>query len=86
MFSGKPIITSAYIFSETGTAINESECGWITITNDISGWTDLMRLAYETDKSVLQSKGKSGFKYALKNYSRKEGLNKISQLFYKFKD
>lgn len=83
MFSVKPIITSADRFSETATAIEESECGWITKTNDISEWTDLMRVAYETDKTVLQSMGKSGFNYALKKYSRKEGLNNISQLFYK---
>lgn len=86
MLSSKPIITSASLLSETAMAIEESKCGWITKTNDISEWTKLMKMAFETNKTVLQSKGKLGFEYALKNYSKKEGLNKINHLFYKLKN
>lgn len=86
MFSSKPIITSANKFSETASAIKESDCGWITKSNDISFWADLMKLAYETDNEVLKAKGRSGFEYAIKNYSKKEGLNNVSKLFYKFKN
>lgn len=83
MFSGKPIITSANIQSETASAIKESGCGWITKSNDISEWTKLMNLAIKTNKTKLNAMGRSGFGYALKNYSKKEGLIKVSQLFYK---
>jgi len=43
----------------------------------------LMNLAIKTNKTKLNAMGRSGFGYALKNYSKKEGLIKVSQLFYK---
>lgn len=85
MFSGKPVITSANPLSETAKAIKESDCGWITKTNEISGWTELMKLANETNKKILNAMGTSGFEYAIKNYSKIEGLKKVNQLFNKLK-
>jgi glycosyltransferase involved in cell wall biosynthesis len=83
MFSAKPIITSANILSETATAITESECGWVTRSNDISEWTSLMKLTYETDRNKLNEMGRSGFDYAINNYSKKQGLMRVTQLFHK---
>jgi glycosyltransferase involved in cell wall biosynthesis len=86
LFSSKPIITSANILSETASAIKDSNCGWIAKSNDISEWTGLMSLAFETDKRVLNTMGSSGFEYAINNYSKKKGLNKINLLFNKLKN
>ncbi len=83
MFSGKPVITSANINSETATAIKESGCGWITKSNNISEWIRLMNLARETDKRTLKIMGNLGLKYAIKNYSKKEGQKKFKELLYK---
>jgi glycosyltransferase involved in cell wall biosynthesis len=84
MFSGKPVITSANGSSESASAIRKSGCGWITDTNDIPDWIDKMRQAHKTEKQILIEMGRSGYNYAIENYSRKEGLKKISQLIYKF--
>lgn len=86
MFSGKTIITSANILSETASAIKDSNCGWILRSNDISEWTSLMRLAFQTNKSVLDTMGTSGYEYAIKNYSKKEGLKKVKLLFDNLKN
>jgi glycosyltransferase involved in cell wall biosynthesis len=83
MFSAKPVITSANPYSETARSIKESGCGWITNSNDILDWTSIMRTAYEEDKIILKAKGSNGFNYAIENYSKKGGLNKINQLFTK---
>jgi glycosyltransferase involved in cell wall biosynthesis len=84
MFSGKPIITSANVHSETALAIKTSKSGWITRTNNTSDWVEIMELAYKTDRVTLNAMGKSGFEYAIENYSKEAGLRKISQLIYKF--
>lgn len=81
MFSGKPVITSAHVKSETAKAIKESECGWITGSNEIAEWVKYMDQAFRTKPELLKAKGKAGFEYAIHNYSKKEGLRKTTELF-----
>jgi glycosyltransferase involved in cell wall biosynthesis len=83
MFSGKPIISSAGPLSETASAINKSDCGWVTKSHDMLEWTSVMREAYSTSKGRLNTMGRSGFDYAIQNYSKKEGLIRVRDLFYK---
>lgn len=86
MFSGKSIITSANEFSETALAIKTSGSGWITGTDDVSEWVRAMESAYNTDRMLLNVMGKSGFDFAKENYSKQAGLEKLSQLIYKFRN
>ena len=44
---------------------------------------DVMLEASLTDKSKLEIKGENGFKYAMKNLSRKNNLKSISNLITK---
>jgi glycosyltransferase involved in cell wall biosynthesis len=83
MFSGKPVITSAVMNSETALSIKTSGCGWITKTNDLSEWVEVMDSAFNTNRATLNEMGKSGFEYAIINYSKTEGLKKISKLISK---
>jgi len=80
MFSGKPVITSANEFSETAMAVKISGCGWTTKTNDAKDWIEVLELALKTNRETLASMGRSGFDYAIENYSKKEGLKRMSQL------
>lgn len=82
MFSKKPVITSASINTETATAIKNAGCGWITGTNDPADWTEAMQLTYNTSTRILDEMGQSGFDYAIKNYSKEEGLKQISKLIH----
>ena len=86
MFSKKPIISSANAFSETANAINESQCGWLTKSHEISDWIQIMTQAYTSPTGILEEKGESGYKYAMLNYSKTEGLKNINQLFLKLKN
>jgi glycosyltransferase involved in cell wall biosynthesis len=83
MFSGKPIITSANVLSETASAIIASKCGWVTTSNETSEWIGLMNRANETSKKELNKMGRSGFDYAIKHYSKQQGLIRVTQLFHK---
>ncbi len=85
MFSGKPVITSADINSETGLTVTASGCGWITGTNSDSDWTGLMELARNTPQTVRNTMGQSGMEYAIRNFSKTEGLKKISRLISSIK-
>jgi glycosyltransferase involved in cell wall biosynthesis len=85
MFSGKPIITSANAESETALVIKSSGCGWLTGTNSTDEWVNIMDLAHNTNETIRNAMGKSGFDYAIKNYSKNEGLKRVSQLIYNFK-
>jgi glycosyltransferase involved in cell wall biosynthesis len=80
MFSAKPVITSASDGSEPAKAIKESGCGWISGTDKPEEWARVMESAFNTDLSVRLEMGKAGFRYAMNNYSRTEGLRKISKL------
>jgi len=85
MFSRKPVITSANLKSETAIVIKKSGCGWVTRSNNASEWSRIMNLVHETDKNILISMGRAGFEYAMKHYSRKEGVKNVSELLYKIK-
>ena len=86
MFSGKPVITSASEESETAKAIRVSGCGWITGTNHTDDWAHIMESAFNTDETVLNEMGRTGCTYALLNYSKTEGLRKISELIYRISE
>jgi glycosyltransferase involved in cell wall biosynthesis len=85
MFSKKPIISSANELSETAIAIKESQCGWLTKSNKISDWIEVMTQAYKLPINILDEKGESGYSYAMSNYSKTEGLKKVNQLFINIK-
>lgn len=83
MFSKKPIIASVDIDSDTSRVINESKSGWVIEPENIDMMIDVMLEASLTDKSKLEIKGENGFKYAMKNLSRKNNLKSISNLITK---
>ena len=83
MLSAKPVITSANSGSETARVVCESDCGWIMKSNEAEEWTNIMHRAYETGAKERLKMGKAGFNYAIKNFSRTEGLRKANELFNK---
>ena len=80
MLSGKPVITSADMASETALTVNAAGCGWITRSNEADEWADVMKTTLNTSRVILDEMGQSGFDYAIKNFSRSESLKKISLL------
>jgi hypothetical protein len=80
MLSGKPIISSADIYSETGSSLIRSGCGWITATDEAESWLNTMRTALDTNAAELQRMGNLGHAYAIQNFSSESGLKKINAL------
>jgi hypothetical protein len=85
MFSKKPIISSANKFSETAIAIDEAKCGWLTKSHEIPDWVELMNQAYNLPFDILDEMGESGYSFAMLNYSKTEGLKKVTTLFQELK-
>lgn len=83
MLSKKPIITSANIISETAIAVKESNCGWITETNELKDWISVFMHVLDLDRGVLKDIGIRGYEFAINNYSKKEGLRNMHTLFFK---
>lgn len=79
MFSSKPILSNADIDSFTSNAIVDSNSGWIT--DNFTKWIDKFENNNVNKKVELEIKGKNGFNYAIQNYSRSKGLEKINHLF-----
>lgn len=78
MFSKKPILTSADRGSFT-THVIENNCGWIV--DGSTGWGPAFVYAASISDDELTRLGEVGFEYAIKNYSKSVGLNKIELLF-----
>ncbi len=77
MFSAKPILTNADKDSFTYQAVVNSKSGWVT--KSFKDWFNKMNLYEIEDK--LKIYGSNGFNYAIKNYSKTQGLKKINNLF-----
>lgn len=77
MFSKKPIIASVDMDSDSARAINEARAGWVIEPENIDMLIDVMREASSAKKSELESKGKNGFNFAMKNLSKKNNLKQL---------
>jgi hypothetical protein len=81
MFSSKPIISSADKNSFTADAIINSNSGWLL--HDFGSWNNVMEKVYKLPSYEILEKGKNGFNFSIKNFSKSEGLKKINNLFVK---
>jgi glycosyltransferase involved in cell wall biosynthesis len=77
MFSGKPVIACVDKDSDTASDILVADCGWIVPPESIDELADMMRKTAYMDKNVLLNYGENGFKYAIRNYSRQNNLQKL---------
>jgi glycosyltransferase involved in cell wall biosynthesis len=77
MFSAKPIISCVDENSDTANAIREANCGWVLSPEDVNSLTQQMKEVVSLPKEILSQKGKSGFDYAIQNFSKKNNLQKI---------
>jgi glycosyltransferase involved in cell wall biosynthesis len=83
MFSSRPIIGSVDKDSDTANAILESDCGWVVEPESVKQFSEAMKIAFETDKYELTSKGEKGFHYAMHHFSKQQNLPKLVNLIEK---
>ena len=77
MFSKKPVIASLDSDSDSAKVINDANSGWVVEPENMNMLIDVMREVSYMTKSVLEVRGHNGFKFAMKNFSKKNNLRKI---------
>lgn len=74
MFSGKPVIGSVDLASDTAKCIVDSGCGWVVEPEDSDLLASQMKEVANLNNKDLEDKGLQGRKYALDDFSRKTNL------------
>jgi glycosyltransferase involved in cell wall biosynthesis len=77
MFSEKPIIACVDAGSDTELAIKSSNCGWVIPSEDVESLTTKINEISKISNTELCKKGKNGFEYALKNFSKNNNLKQL---------
>lgn len=80
MFSGKPIIACVDTASDTAYSVKQANCGWIIPSENSELLTKAMKTAAAMPESKLQRIGGNGFNYAMKNFSKKNNLQKLVRI------
>lgn len=78
MASSRPII--AVLNGEGGEVIKDAKCGWHLAAGDAEGFAKLAIELSETDKSVLQEKGKNGRAYYDEHFTKDKCLRKLDEI------
>lgn len=74
MFSGKPVLGSVDLASDTAKCIVDSGCGWVIGPEDSDLLANQMKMVAGLNNKELVEKGEHGRKYALDVFSRKTNL------------
>lgn len=74
MFSGKPVLGSVDLASDTAKCIIDSGCGWVVEPEDSEKLAKQMINVVGISKEELEEKGLQGRKYAIDVFSRKTNL------------
>lgn len=77
MFSSKPILGSIDLNSDTAKAIINSGCGIVVEPENEFEIITAMKNMATWSKTTREEKGKAGFEYAMKNFSKKINLAKL---------
>ena len=80
LFSAKPIIATVDKESDTAKTLIEAKCGWIGEPENEDWLTQQMNNVTHENKTLLAEMGGNGFSYGIKNFSKKEGCKKLSNV------
>lgn len=80
LFSGKPILASLDLDSDTSEYIKESGAGWVVEPENKDVLSLKMKEIIATDSEVLKKMGENGVLYGLKQFSMLEGVKKLSNI------
>ena len=78
MASSRPII--AVLNGEGGEVIKDAKCGWHLAAGDAEGFAKLAIALSQTDKAVLQEKGKNGRAYYDEHFTKDKCLRKLDEI------
>ena len=78
MASSRPII--AVLNGEGGEVIKDAKCGWHLAAGDAEEFAKLAIELSQTDKAVLQEKGKNGRAYYDEHFTKDKCLRKLDEI------
>ena len=85
MFSQKTIIASLDLKSDTARAIIESDCGLVVEAENEQAMINALQVSTQYwNSEVLNRKGKNGFDYAMKRFSKRYNLSLITEIIEKY--
>lgn len=79
MFSAKPIIVCADSGSDVANAVKQSECGWVCQAEEVEELAFLMQRIKELTPEDRASIGGKARSFALRNFSKEEGVKNLRQ-------
>ncbi len=77
MFSKKPVITCVDENSDIAVAVKNGKCGWVLPPENLDLLVKCMKDVSNLNSDELLLKGDAGFDYAIKNFSKKNNLQKL---------
>ena len=80
LFSAKPIIATVDKESDTAKTLIEAKCGWVGEPENEDWLTQQMNNVMHENRILLAKMGESGFNYGIKNFSKREGCKKLSNI------
>jgi glycosyltransferase involved in cell wall biosynthesis len=77
LFSAKPVIASVDKDSDTAECVEKSGAGWVIHPEDVASLSRVMQEVFCERSVVLELKGKDGFDFATKFFSKKQNLETL---------
>ncbi len=84
MFSAKPVLCSVDSDSDTAKCVVDAHGGWTVEAENPEALAAKMKVCMETPSEKLEEMGNSNLDYAIKNFSKKEGVKKLARMFSNF--
>jgi hypothetical protein len=80
LFSSKPVLATVDPDSDTARLIQEAECGWVGLSEDLDWLACKMREISVMPEDQLTVRGFNGQKFGLKNFSKSRCVNQLAQV------
>lgn len=80
LFSAKPVLACIESSSDAAQIIKNSNCGWVTNSEDSDSLKTTLLEVFHCDKQVLRRFGLNGYEYAQTNFSKSNNIDKIVRL------
>jgi glycosyltransferase involved in cell wall biosynthesis len=78
LFSGKPVIATVDLNSDTAHFVQQAECGWVGESEDLIWLVNKMREVSVLPTEQLEFFGKNGKKFGLMHFSKSSGVVRLA--------
>ena len=78
MAAAKPILS--IMNGEGGEVVKAADCGWSLKAGDAQSLAETVIRLSQSEKHILEEKGKNGLAYYLENFEKSKSLKKLDKL------